>query len=340
MLALRRKRQIEEASPSVDASVSRRRVGLLVRTIVGTLVTLLVTSAVTFIAANGTGIDIARKKLGREAAPAQLAAFRLEHGLDQPLVVRYEKWLVSFVQGDWGVSPITDRPVRQDVQPRLVNTAVLAFAALVFALPLSVGLGMFAAKRAGRRSDAFVSTASTVVAAMPEFVVGVLVVLLLGIELHLAPVDSTNISISTSFWPKAYAFVLPTITLILVLMPYLTRMARASTREALSASYVQAATLRGLPRRRVEWGHAMPNAAIPLVNAIAINIVWLLGGTIVIENLFAFPGLGQLLVQAVGAGDTVTVQAIAMVMGTLFVLVSLTADLCVDILNPKLRTVV
>jgi peptide/nickel transport system permease protein len=192
------------------------------------------------------------------------------------------------------------------------------------------------ARHVGSGRDLTLLVGTVVLAALPEFVVGIALILLFGTTLGILPVDSSGLAFG-SLEDRVLAYVLPALTLVLVMVPYLARMARACMREALLSPYAEAATLRGLSPRTVTWTHAFPNAAVPLVNAVAINIVYLLGGVIVVENVFGFPGIGQQLVRAIENGDTISVQAIALVMGAMFIAISLAADLLVTALNPRLR---
>jgi peptide/nickel transport system permease protein len=313
------------------------RIESVARQLGAALLTLLVISIVTFAATNvKSPIDVARNALGRETSEAQLQAYVREHGLDRPIYVRYGRWLADFVRGDWGISATTNREVRADVTPRLGKTLLLSIMALLAALPVSVLLGIYMARRGGSWKDLSLLIGTVVFAAMPEFVVGIGLLMLFAVTLGWLPVDSTALSFGTTP-EKVKAYILPALTLVLAMVPYITRIARGAAREALAAPYTQAALLRGLPRRTIIWDHAMRNAAVPLVNAVAINLVYLLSGVIVVENVFAFPGIGQALVQAIAQGDTITVQAIALVMGAMFIAISLAADLLVVYFNPRLK---
>jgi peptide/nickel transport system permease protein len=301
------------------------------------LLTLFVISIVTFAATNvKSPIDVARNALGRETSEAQLQAYVKEHGLDEPVYVRYGNWLGDFVRGDWGVSPVTNRNVREDVMPRLEKTLILSLVSLLVALPISVLLGVYMARRGGSWQDLSILIGTVVFAAMPEFVVGIALIMVFAVTLGWFPVDSTALAFGT-MGEKAEAYILPALTLVIAMVPYIARIARGAAREALAAPYTQAALLRGLPRRTVIWDHSMRNAAVPLVNAVAINLVYLLSGVIVVENVFAFPGIGQALVEAIRQGDVLTVQAIALVMGAMFIAISFLADLLVVYFNPRLK---
>lgn len=301
------------------------------------LLTLFVISIVTFAATNiKDPVEVARGALGREATEEQLQAYVEQNSLDDPVYVRYVNWLGDFVRGDWGTSPVTGREVRDEVMPRLEKTLLLSVASLLVALPISIVLGLFMARRIGTWADLSLLIGTVVFAALPEFVVGIGLLMLFAVQLGWLPVDSTALSFGTTA-EQAKAYVLPALTLVVAMVPYIARIARGAVREALAAPYTQAALLRGLPRRTVVWDHAMRNASVPLVNAVAINLVYLLSGVIVVENVFAFPGIGQALVQSIGGGDTITVQAIALVMGAMFIVISLIADLLVVYFNPRLK---
>ena len=301
------------------------------------IVTLLVISVITFAAANlKSSRDVARGVLGREATPAQLDAFAREHGLNDPFLERYGSWLQDFTSGNWGTSPVTNRRVSSDVLPRLRNTLILTLVSLLFAIPLSIGLAVYMARRRGKARSLLLVIATIVVASLPEFFLGICLLMVFAIKLQWLPVDSTALAYG-SMGAKIEAYILPALTLTLAVVPHVTRISYASASEALAAPSVQAARLRGLSSTRVTWDYAMRNAAVPIVNAVAVNIVYLLGGVIVVENVFAFAGVGQLLVQAIGSGDTPTIQAIALLLAASFIGISLLADLLVVHFNPRLR---
>ncbi len=300
------------------------------------LATLFVLSMLVFIATDALGIDAARGALGRNVTEEQLQSFRVQHGLDRSLPVRYADWLSGFVRGDFGNSLVTDAPVRDELGTRLGYTLLLSLCALALAIPLSLMLGVYAAKRPGTLRDLSLSTGSIVLATGPIFVVGIVLILAFGVYLEWLPVDSTALSFGTTT-EKIQAFVLPAATLALAIIPHVTRMTRAAVRETLATPYAQAAVLRGLPKRLVTWRYLLPNAAAPIVNVIALNIMWLLGGVIIVEDVFAFPGLGQILLADIRVGDMIGVQAIAMVIGAMFLAITLITDLLVVFFNPRLR---
>jgi peptide/nickel transport system permease protein len=303
------------------------------------LVTLFLISIVAFGMMSVRGpSQIAHEKFGNQITQEQIDAFAHAYGLDKPVYERYGKWLWGFAHGDMGTSFVTDVAVSENVVPRFERTLILSLVALLVSLPISIVIGVFQARRLGSWSDLALLSGSVVIAALPEFVVGIGLLYLFAVKLGWLPVDSaTALTFASSFGDQAKAYVLPAVTLVLAIVPYVARIARGSVREALGAPYTQAAVLRGLSRRTVIWDHAMRNAGVPLVNAVAINIVYLLSGVIVVEWVFAFPGIGQGLVQATSTSDAFNVEAIALLMGAMFIAVSLAADLLVAYLNPRLK---
>jgi peptide/nickel transport system permease protein len=314
------------------------RARAIARQFAGAIATLLVLSIVVFgFMSLRTANEIAHQKFGNQITPDQITAFAHSVGLDKPVWERYGIWLSHFVRGDMGTSFVTNSAVSDNVIPRFEKTLVLAVLSILISFPISVAIGVFQARRVGSATDLSLLIGSVVVAALPEFVVGIVLLFLFARELGWLPTDSTALVFPTSFKSQVEAYALPTATLVLAIVPYIARIARGSLREALAAPYTQAAVLRGLPRRTVVWDHAMRNAGVPLINAVAVNIVYLLSGVIVVENVFAFPGIGQGLVQAIQTTDVYNVLAIAMMMGALFVIVSVVADIVAAYLNPRLR---
>ncbi len=302
------------------------------------LVTLLVISAVTFGAINigKSAEDVAKQALGPFVTQEQLDVYIEENRLDDPVVVRYGRWLRDFVQGDFGTSPVTQRDVRSEVLPRLEKSVVLALASLAITLPLALAIGVFLARNSTNLKGTSTSIALLFLSALPEFVVGIGLLMLFGVILGVLPTDSASLAFGGS-GIQLEAYVLPTLTLVLVSAPYIAWVTRAAASEAFSASYTRAAVLRGLGRRTVTWDYVMRNAAVPIVNAVALNLVYLLGGVIVVETVFAYPGMGQALVEAISGGDVITVQAIGLLMGAMFIAISLVADLFVVYFNPRLK---
>jgi peptide/nickel transport system permease protein len=333
---------VSATSPDVasvpGASPKARRARFFASQTLFVLATLWVISLVMYFAVNlgQSPIQVAKQALGHGADAVALRAYVHSHHLSDPVIVRYGRWLADFVRGDWGVSAVTQTAVRPSVLPELGRTFELAAITMIIALPLSLWFGVALARRYGRRVDLATNIVLVTLSAMPEFVVGIVLLLILSVSLGWLPPNSSGL-VFGDFSQKVQAFILPVLTLVAVSIPYLTRVTRVAAREALLAPYARAATLRGVSRRSVTWGHAMRNAAVPIANAVALNFIYLLGGVIVVENLFGFPGAGQALVEAIGNGDVITVEAIGLVMGAAFVLVSVIADTVVSYFNPRLR---
>jgi len=282
------------------------------------------------------GINVALRVLGRQATPEQLAEFNKAHGLDKPVVQQYGEWLWDFVRGDWGTSAVSNRTITEIVVPRLEYTMILAVASIVIAVPLSIMFGIYLARPGSRARELILNIANVSVAAIPVFVIGIVLIYVFSVKLGITPVDSTGRSCG-AIADKGAAVILPPVTLGITLLPHISRLTQVSVRETMTTPYARAAVLRGLPRRTITYRHLMPNAAGPIVNVVALDLIWLIGGVIVVENVFGFPGLGTLLVQSIGSGDLLVVQAVAMVSGVLFIGIGLIADLLVTVFNPRLR---
>jgi peptide/nickel transport system permease protein len=317
---------------------ARTRSRALARHVGWALLTLLVISILCYAGTSlRTPAQQAQVALGRVATPAEEQAFVKSHGLDRSLPARYLSWLGNVLQGKFGDSLTTGRPVEEDVGPRLVRTLILTLATLMFAVPIGVGLGVFSARRSGRPVDVGLNIIAVVLSSFPEFVVGLGLLIILGVELKILPTDSgVGIAFGSGF-AVVKSYVLPTLTLVVASVPYILRNTRVAVQEALAAPYTRTGVLQGLPRREIIWSRAMRNAASPILNAIALNVIYLLSGVIVVETVFDFPGLGQSLVTAVASGDAPTVQVEALILGGTFVLISIATDALAAVLNPSIR---
>lgn len=301
------------------------------------LATLFVVSIVTFAATSlRSPEDVARQALGRSITQEQIQSFVERRGLDRPVTERYVEWLSNFVRGDWGRSVLTDAEVRPQILPRLWRSLLLAGAALAISVPVGLLLGVSMARRWGKPLDLAMVVICVVLSAFPEFVTAIGLILVFAVGLNLLPVDSTALTFGT-LGDQVAAYALPTATLAIAVIPYIARITRAAGREALTAPFTRAAVLRGLSQRTVVWDHALRNASAPILNAIALNLIYLLGGVIVVENVFGFPGIGQALIQSVQRADVVTVQAISLVLGLIFVTTNLITDVLATYANPRLR---
>jgi peptide/nickel transport system permease protein len=313
------------------------RIFILRRILQGLLVLVLV-SIVVFAATQALPGDPARAILGRSATPASLAALREQLHLNRPVIAQYVSWAVGLLHGDAGVSLAAQVPVAKLLSDRLVNTAFLLLCSGLISIPLSILIGSYAALWRDRPFDVITSLATLVFAALPEFVVGVaLVVLFATTVFHFLPAI-TLIPPGGRPWEQPIAIILPTLTLVLAVTPYVVRIMRASMVEVLESDYVEMARLKGLPERIVLRRHALPNALGPTFQVIAINLAYLAGGVIVVEYIFNYAGIGGALRDAVANRDIPVVQALAMVIAGLYVVLNLLADIATILVTPRLRT--
>jgi peptide/nickel transport system permease protein len=302
------------------------------------LLTLIAVSIVAFLLMNSKSPDdVARSVLGREITSTQIATFVAKNQLDQPLYSRYLSWSGHFIRGDLGKSIVTGRSVSSDAITRLERSLILAGIAAVLGVGGGILLGVFLAQRIGTRTDFRVVTVLLVLASMPEFLIGIALYLIFVVWLGWFPTQSAMAFAFGGFGARALTFVLPASTIALLLMPQVARVARIATSEALGAHYVDAARLRGLNEQRVRWDHAFRNAAVPLVSVIGTNLVYSLTGVVVVDYLFGFPGIGALLVAAIGSGDVLTVQGIIMMFAVSVAIINAIVDIAILWLNPRLR---
>ncbi len=301
------------------------------------LSTLFVISIVVFAATQVLPGDAATHILGKNASPESLARVRTQLGLDRPLVSQYWGWISGLFQGDLGMSTSARIPVSELIGSRIANTALLVVLAAAITVPLAIGYGLLGAVRRDRPVDHLLGAFAIVFTAVPDFVVGmVLVFLFATIVLTVLPAVSL-IPIGEN--PLAYLqeFILPVATLVLVSVPYLGRLLRASMIDVLQSEYVLWARLKGMPERTVILRHALPNALVPMVQGTALILAYLSGGIVVIEYLFAFPGLGSALLAAVQTRDIPVIQAVCLMFAALYVVVNLAADVLSVLLTPRLR---
>jgi peptide/nickel transport system permease protein len=307
-----------------------RRVLLLV-------LTLLVTSVIIFTLTQLLPGDVAWLILGRDARPEALEAMREEFGLNDPVPTQYVRWLSGFITGDWGTSFSSGNPeIRPLVMDRLGNSLRLALVTLLISVPLSILLGVLAGLRENSLLDTAISLFSLSVVGLPEFVTGLVLINVFALGLGWLPASS-SVSPNDTFGEWMRQLILPALTATFVLLGYISRLTRVGVVEELKKPYVRTAVLKGLPRRTVIFKHVLRNALLPTITVIAISFGWLIGGLIVIENVFGFPGLGRLMVEAVELKDIPRIQASVMVIVFFFALANLMADLIYAMLNPRIR---
>jgi len=309
----------------------------IIRRVLLLFVTMFVTSIIIFGLTQLLPGDVARIVLGRDAQDEALEAFREDFGLNDPVPEQYTRWLGGFLTGDWGRSFTSgNAPVRPLVIDRLGNSLILGLATLLISIPLSIALGVLAALQENSWLDSLVSLVSLSVVGLPEFVTGLVLINTLALGLGWFPTTSL-VSDDYSLGEWIYILTLPAITATLVLLGYISRMTRAGVIDELKQAYVRTAILKGLPRRTVILKHVLRNALLPTITVIAISIGWLIGGLVVIENVFNFPGLGTLVVDAVLQKNIPLLQAITMVIVFVFALANLVADVLYALLNPRIR---
>lgn len=331
--------ELDTNVPGVSTvSPVRRWVGWLAFRLATGLVVLWVVTALVFFATQALPADPAQAILGTQATPERLDALRDELGLHRPVLSQYWDWLSGLVQGDLGTSLFRDEPITDIVGPRLVNSLILVFLSAGLAVPLSLLLGVYTARHRGGRLDRVTFGIGMVLNALPEFVLGMLLVILFATTVFnwLPAVSLFPTTESPLSHPKE--LVLPVVTLVLVPVAYLYRLVRASMIDVLESDFVQMAYLKGIPPSTVLRRHALPNALVPMIQATALVTSFLLGGTVIIEFLFRYPGLGSTLSDAVGNRDLPVIQGVVLVYAAGIVTFNVLADIATQLASPRLRT--
>jgi peptide/nickel transport system permease protein len=280
--------------------------------------------------------DLASAILQNNATPESLAALRSNLGLDRPAPVRYVEWLGRAAHGNLGQSLANNRAVAEEIAPRLANTIFLASYAALIAVPLAVVLGLLAAMRQGGVFDRAINVLTLMTISVPEYFLAYLLIKYLAVDFGWFP-SLANVTEDTTFGERLLLAFLPMMTLVLVIVAHMMRMTRASVLAVMSSPYIEMATLKGLPKWRIVARHAFPNALAPIINVIALNLAYLIVGVVVVEAVFVYPGLGQLMVDAVAKHDVPVVQACGLIFAAAFILLNLTADVLAIFSNPRLR---
>jgi peptide/nickel transport system permease protein len=310
---------------------------ILRRTLLG-LLTLFLVSVVVFAATQALPGDAARAILGRTATPDSLAALREQLHLNEPVLQQYTHWLSGLLHGDLGRSLAANEAVTQLLRNRFENSAVLVLLAALISTPLAVFLGAVTARRRDSPFDHGASVVMLALSALPEFVVGIGLVVLLGTTVFTVLPAVSLIPPDSSPWSHLNELVLPTLTLVIVVFPYAARIMRASMVEVLESDYVEMARLKGMPERKVVWRHAVPNAIAPTIQVTALNLAYLAGGIVVVEFVFGYAGIGSALVDAVHNRDVPVVQALAMLIAAVYIVLNVLADVASILVSPRLRT--
>jgi peptide/nickel transport system permease protein len=313
-------------------------VAIVVRRLALGLLLLWLVSVLVFAGTHFLPGDAARVLLGRYATPDTLRILREQLHLTDPLVLQYWNWSKGLLTGNWGMSLVSPQSVAQIVSYRLTNSGVLVMISALIATPLAIAIGTYSATRARGWVDHAISLATLILAALPAFVIGIALVYLLSTNvLNLLPAASI-VDPTAPLWTQPSVLVLPSLTLVLAVIPYAIRMVRASMIEVLESEYIAMARLKGLAEGRVVIRHALRNAIAPAIQASALNLLFMAGGVVVVETVFGFPGIGSALVEAVNERDVPVIQTLAVLVGAFYIVVNLVADLLVIFVTPRLRT--
>lgn len=280
--------------------------------------------------------DVAQIRLGQAATPESLAALRAELGLDRPSYIRYFEWLGNMMTGDLGQSNAGVASISSLIDFRLGNTLLLGGIVALISVPLSIALGLVAAMYPGTWFDRTLTFGSMSLVAVPDFLIATFIVLILAVQLHWLP-SIAYMSGGESFWELMRALAMPIITLVVAVSAQMIRMTRAGILNVMNSPYIEMAILKGVPGKRIILRHALINAIGPIINVIALNLAYLVSGVVIVETIFAYPGLAKLMIDGVQTRDFPLVQACAMIFCGTYVLLLLTADIGAILSNPRLR---
>lgn len=290
-------------------------------------------SVITFILVHLIPGDPARNILGTRATPAALASIRAQYGLDQPMWLQYFYFIKNLGNGEMGKSILYKIDVLPLISTRIEPTIALVVSSVFLSILIAVPMAAIAARNAGRTPDHVVRVVSTFGIGFPPFWLGLMLIILFSVQLGVLPVSGYGETIDD----KLAHLVLPALTVAMSLSTVLTRSLRAAMIESLKSDVATAARARGMPESIVFWRHVVPNSLVPTINLLAVNIGWLIGGTVVVESVFALPGMGQLLVRAIFSRDYMVVQGVAMVFACATVLVNFLADIVTVAADPRVR---
>jgi len=309
---------------------------LLRRCVLGA-VTVAIVSAIIFLGVELLPGDACTAFLERDAKGQMLENCRKDFGLDRPALTRYFEWAGNALQGDLGMSASGRKSIAELVGHRMKNSLLLAAVSLSVGVPMAIFLGVITGLWRDRPIDLFFSTAAILAMTIPEFVSATVLILIFSVWLGWLPgiVVTSASAPASEFFPE---ILLPVFDLAMVMMAHILRMVRSSVIEVMAGDYIQMATLKGVPYWRIVFSHALPNALLPAINVVALTIAWLLGGVVVIEVVFNYPGLGRMMIDAISDRDLPVVQAIALIVASVYVGVNLTADILTMVANPRLRT--
>jgi peptide/nickel transport system permease protein len=310
---------------------------LIIGRIASSFLTLLLVSLLIFLMLEVLPGDVATRVLGRDATPESVAVLRARLNLDDPAYLRYLTWLGNFVTGEFGHSLISGRPVVDILGPRIFNTLLLAAYAFILYIPLATLPALVQAVTRDRPLDHALSLVTLVLLSMPDFLLATILLITFVIAIPVLPAISL-VDHSSSALEYVRAMTLPAVTLAIVMAVYAVRMLRDNLIEVLDSEYVRMAELKGVPARRVVWRHALPNALVPTLNVTALNLAYLIGGVVVVERVFSYPGFGSLLLDVLQLRDLPVIEATVMLAAAVYIFGNLLADIGAVLLNPRLRS--
>ena len=310
---------------------------LIIKRILLGLITLIIVSLITFAGTEVLPGDACTTYLEREAYGAALEACYERLGLNIPAYERYLSWAYNVIQGDFGYSLSGQMPINEVLGPRVKNSMVLASAAIIIGIPIALILGIVTALWRDKLPDIAISTVTIFAMTIPEFISATLLILVVAIWLEWLPgivIVPTDVTI-TELLPN---IILPVIAIAMIMTAHMARMVRSSVIQVMGSDHVQMAILKGVPYWKMVFKHVLPNALLPAINVVALTIAWLLGGVVVTEVVFNYPGLGRLVIESISNRDLPTVQALAIILASIYVSINLIADLLTLMLNPRLKT--
>jgi len=299
-------------------------------------VTLWVVSVLVFVMTSLLPGDVAQIVLGQSATPESLAAYRAERGLNQPLIFQYFGWLGNMLTGDLGISKAGGATISSLISGRLYNTMVMAGIVAVISVPLSVGLGLMAAMYPGTWIDKSLTFGTLALISVPEFFIATFMVLIFAVNLGWLP-SIARVSAEQTMGEWWFSMAMPIIVLVIVVAAQMIRMTRAGILNVMNSPYIEMAILKGVRRKRIILRHAFFNTIGPIVNVIALNLAYLVSGVVIIETIFAYPGLAKLMIDGVQTRDLPLVQACAMIFCGTYVILIILADVASILANPRLR---
>ena len=310
---------------------------LVLKRILLGLITLFIVSLITFVGVEVLPGDACTTYLEREAYGAALEACYKRLGLDIPAYERYVSWAIGVIQGDFGYSLSGEMKINDVLGPRVKNSLVLASASILIGIPIALLLGIITALWRDKMPDIIISTFTIFSMTIPEFISATLLILIVAIWLEWLP-GIVIVPTGASVFELLPNIILPVIAISVIMTAHMARMVRSSVIQVMASDYVQMAILKGVPYWKMVFKHVLPNALLPAINVVALTIAWLLGGVVVTEVVFNYPGLGRLVIESISNRDLPVVQALAIILASIYVIINLIADLLTLMLNPRLKS--